>query len=354
MIGTNLNLDLPSGSDSMAVIVAKLVAALSLVQDSIADDVTPSGMNINGALDLNGNALTEASSILLASGTAPTPAGSLYYHSGEFYAIDATGTIQLTSLGQLNAAGIGGIVGDYGGVNPARVSYDNASGQYRFTRSAGVWADGVFQNVILESTAGAVKLSAPSGLSAGYTVTFPTAVPASAGVMEMDNAGNVTVVATKSKTLVIPSFAARMIPSAGAMGSDDTGAIINFGTGSGASGLIAQWPVSLPIGATITGYTAYLYKISNGSCVVLTELQGWNYTGGSAGISSQVYTSPGTGTETTSADGSGTAVVTTLTLNGISQTIAAGNQYHISWRSGAVELGDRMYQVDVHYTEPTI
>ena len=44
----------------------------------------------------------------------------------------------------------------------------------------------------------------------------------------------------------------------------------------------------------------------------------------------------------------------TLTLSGITKTVTAGDQYHLSWRSGDAQLGDQMYQVEINYTEPSI
>ena len=151
------------------------------------------------------------------------------------------------------------------------------------------------------------------------------------------------------------TFAARLIPSAGAMASDDTGAIINFGTGSGASGLIAQWGITLPIGAVITGYTAYLRKISDATCTAQMQLEIWNYTGGGRRYQlRRLCPRRGPAPKQNANDGSGTPIVTTLTLSGITKTVTAGDQYHLSWRSGAAQLGDQMYQVEINYTEPSV
>lgn len=141
MIGTNLNLDLPTLSDPLATIVSKTVTALSAIQVSIADKATPSALNINSALSMGGNQLTSVGSVTLADGNASAAAGTIYYHLGEFYLIDATGAIQLTASGAINVAGVGGIGGDYGGSNPAQVTYDNASVQYRFMQDGTNWAD---------------------------------------------------------------------------------------------------------------------------------------------------------------------------------------------------------------------
>lgn len=70
---------------------------------------------------------TEASTTPAAS-----PVGRIVYYNGNFYLITASGVIQATSGAGLNAAGIGGITGDYGGANPASVRFVDASTRYDF------------------------------------------------------------------------------------------------------------------------------------------------------------------------------------------------------------------------------
>jgi hypothetical protein len=171
MIGTFLGLDLPSLTDPLATIVSKTVTALSAIQDSIADQATPAALNMNAALSMGGNAVTNASSLLLAAGTAPTAPGSFYYHAGEFYLIDATGAIRVTSNGTLDAAGVGGIGGDYGGINPALVYYDTASGEYRFYTNGGThaFANLSAHELILNGASGTVTLLVDSSVVTNKT-----------------------------------------------------------------------------------------------------------------------------------------------------------------------------------------
>lgn len=141
MIGTNLNLDLPTLSDTLATIVSKTVTALGLIQDSIADKATPSALNITSALSLAGNQLTNVASATLTDGNNATVAGTIYYHNNEFYLVDGTGTIQLTSAGAINVSSTGTIGGDYGGSNPANVTYVNATAEYLFKKDGTTYAD---------------------------------------------------------------------------------------------------------------------------------------------------------------------------------------------------------------------
>lgn len=172
MIGTLLSLTLPQLTDTMADVVSKTATCLSQINVSLGDKATQAGLNLNSDISFLGNRATNVGGVVMVDGNNPTAAGSIYYHSGEFYAIDGTGTIKLTNLGALNAAGIGGIGGDYGGVNPALESYDNATGQYRFYTNGGThaWADIAAHGLILEGTAGTTELTCDSSVTVNQTL----------------------------------------------------------------------------------------------------------------------------------------------------------------------------------------
>jgi hypothetical protein len=200
MPGVDLNLDLPSLSDNLSDIVSKIVIALAAIEDDLADDVTPSEFNVNTALSLAGNTLTNAGSVLLVSGNVPSAAGSIYYDSGEFYAIDSTGVIQLTDAGNLNAASLGTIGGDFGGANPAQVTYDDASGEYRFTEDTGVYADLVADDVVLMGASGSVRLGVAAGITTARQFLFDdlptsgiTLLAYDSATSTVEDAGNVTL-----------------------------------------------------------------------------------------------------------------------------------------------------------------
>ena len=171
MIGTNLNLVLPLVSDTMAAVVAKTAAALSAIEVSIADDATQAAINITAPLSLGGNWLSDAGGVILADGNAPSAAGGLYYHAGEFYMIDSTSAIKVTLNGNLNVTGIGAIGGDYGGANPALVSYDTISGQYRFYINGGTltWADLSARSLIMHGASGSVEFTVDSSVVTAQT-----------------------------------------------------------------------------------------------------------------------------------------------------------------------------------------
>lgn len=195
MIGTDLNLSLPTLADTYSIAIGKVATALQSIEDSIADRATPTGLNLTANLSLVGNHLTNVGGLILASGNIPVVAGSVYYNGTNFYVRDATGIIQLTAAGAINVAGVGGISGDYGGSNPATASYDEASGEFRFKEESTLYADVRVDDVILmepgASPVDSVRLTAQA-MTTSYTVTFPAAVPAVQSLVQMSPAGAIT------------------------------------------------------------------------------------------------------------------------------------------------------------------
>ncbi len=177
MIGTDLNLTLPDAGQTIATNTARTATCLAALEAAVADKATPAVISINAPLEMNGNALTEVSSAVFVSGNLSSTPGSLFYSGGDWYLVDSVGTIQITDNGAVNAAGIGGIVGDYGGVNPAKVSFDDASGEYRFTEDTGVYADLVADDLVLMGSAGSVRFSVDAAITTARTINIKS-IPA--------------------------------------------------------------------------------------------------------------------------------------------------------------------------------
>jgi hypothetical protein len=195
MIGTNPNITLPAGTDPLVTVVAKTAAALSALATSVADKATPAALNINGPLALAGNALTQVSTVSLVAGNSSQSPGSIYYGTdGEFYMVDGTGTaIKMTANGVINIGGTGGFVGDYVASNSTGAAFDLASGQFRFTKSAGAsWADLVAANMILEGTSGTVKLGVDNAVTTAKTINVKS-LPASGVSVLVYNAATSTL-----------------------------------------------------------------------------------------------------------------------------------------------------------------
>ncbi len=294
MPGVNLSLDLPQLSDPLATVVSKTAAALTAIQNDLTPKVTAGALNINAALPFNGNPATGLGSIQLSAGNTPTAAGSIYYASGEFWAIDATGTIQLTSMGNLNAAGLAGIVGDYGGTNPARVTYVNASGQYQFTTAPGAYADLVARSVILEGSAGSVQMGVDAALTGSKTANWKSlpssgvsflVYKASTGTIEDGAVTNVSnpLVSTAAITASALKFTTGVqvnLPAGEALALNGALATLAFdGTyGSPASWNLngdvkpIVWPLRLPAGAQILAYGVRASNLSGSTKSIHVQL----------------------------------------------------------------------------------
>ena len=104
-------------------------------------------LNINAALEFNNNEATEVKSVALQTkASAPSGVRRIYTKTsdGELHYIDDGGTdVQITNNGNLNASGIGGIGGDYGGANPATASFTESSSTYTLLESGTVASAGL-------------------------------------------------------------------------------------------------------------------------------------------------------------------------------------------------------------------
>lgn len=192
MIGTSLNLPLPGTGESMTENIARIAAWLEAVNNSLAQKATPAALNINAPLELNGNSLTEVASVQFASGNVSSVAGSFYYYGGAWWLVDQVGAIQVTENGALKATGFGAITGDYGGSNPAAVTYVDANGQYVFTEDTGVYADLVADDLILQGTNGRVQLNVDDALTGDRNINIKT-LPTSGVSMLVYNAATSTL-----------------------------------------------------------------------------------------------------------------------------------------------------------------
>ena len=150
-----------------------------------------------GALDMANSAVQNVSNLLLYPGTgAPTtPVGSLQRFSNELYWVGASGAVQITNGTALNSAGLGGITGDYGGVNPAQFRFDDANQvYYAYDDFSGLaWA--YVRTRGIEIAGGATSLVRARidwAGSSSYTLTLPAALPASQVLLQVTAAGQLT------------------------------------------------------------------------------------------------------------------------------------------------------------------
>ncbi len=240
MPGVDLNLDLPSLSDPLATIVAKFITALSVVEDDLAADVTPSEIDINTSLSMNGSALVNTGSVQFVAGNAPTSAGSMWYEDDEFWVQDATGAVRLTVDGAIDASSIGGITSL---ASPAAVTWDLASSQFRFTADSGVFADLSADDLVLNSASGSVRFSVADAITTAREFNIVD-LPAS-GVSALVYDAASSSLKSSENTRITNALKATTLDVSGA--STLTGNVTVGGLTSVAGGLVHPvWEQALP------------------------------------------------------------------------------------------------------------
>lgn len=206
MPGSDLNLDLPTLSDTMADVVSKLVTAIETIEADLEPRVTAGELDISTNLSLGGAALTNVGGVRLTGGES-TEVGTLYLHSdGEIYVVTSAGEIQLTADGAINIASVGTIGGDFGGANPAAVTYNDVAGEFRFTEDTGVWADLVGDDLILKSDSGSVRVGVDNAITTARTFNFKSLPASGVGGLAYDASNNALVDATVTRETVTHLF----------------------------------------------------------------------------------------------------------------------------------------------------
>lgn len=137
-------------------------------------------------LNMNNRAVKNAGYVgFYPQDSAPTgvPYGRITYAAGEFYLVTEGGVIQLTAGGELNAAALAGIGGDYGGSDPALVEFDAGAETYHFWDDAGANQYGIVQarrfDVVDEASGFEARVSVPTTIADNYTFVLPEEPPAS-------------------------------------------------------------------------------------------------------------------------------------------------------------------------------
>lgn len=135
-----------------------------------------------------------------------SPVGRLERFENNLYWVGLSGAVKITNGANLNASGIGGIGGDYGGVNPALVSFVDAANRYDFYDDAAglVWAHLRARSIYLSGTATGVNFAQITfGGGSNYTLTLPTALPgAGTAVLTVSNTGQIAT-STVSNDIVL-------------------------------------------------------------------------------------------------------------------------------------------------------
>jgi hypothetical protein len=211
-IGQSLGATIPAIGTAGTTYATNINDTLTALVDACEAGVATSvGLTVDSNVDFDGNGITDASHIgLVNQASQSTTAGHAYIYNNEWYLNDGLGNdIRMTLNGALDASSVGGIGGDYGGGNPAAVSFNDANSKYSFTTDPSVFATleaGPVRHIAATS-GNALTVKAPDSLAGAYTVTWPTAVPGSTSLVMMSSAGVLSTSLTPSITSLTASGA---------------------------------------------------------------------------------------------------------------------------------------------------
>lgn len=216
-LSPNMNLPVPTvGNEPGPNYAVDVNSSLSLVDSHDHSpgkgvQITPNGLNINSALSMQNNFLTQNAGVTF-SAQSSTPALNTIYEAGvDLFYVDGNGNnIRITQSG-----GIAGSPGSISNLTPP------ASASYVSGLSTFVWESGtsiaanmdfgaaILRNLSPNSTFG-LTLQPPASLASNYTITLPT-LPGSLSFVSIDNSGNMSASPSQSGGLTGGMIAAGTI-----------------------------------------------------------------------------------------------------------------------------------------------
>jgi hypothetical protein len=208
MAGQPITLVLPAIGDANPAASTKITTALTTLETELERPVSPADMIVNADISyLSAGTSYRAKDLLAASFTNQVSALSAALYPTAVYFAGATGNcyvndgagnqIQLTSAGAVNVSSTGAITTTGSpayGSSGVEMRWDAASTEYEARSGSGAndFANIRLGNVILNDGSGNyITVDAPS-ISADYTLTLPTAVPASTSVVLMAATGELS------------------------------------------------------------------------------------------------------------------------------------------------------------------
>lgn len=215
-IGDNISTDVPTvgalGTGYAADLRTILLEVVARLEARVPLGSLAAG-SAGESIDLNNTPVKNAEYLgLYAGSSAPsgTPYGRWARYNGNVYWVDASGAVQITAGANLNAAGIGGIVGDYGGSDPARVSFVGASERYDFwdDQAGGGYAmtRARTYEAVDEATGRTVSIRPDTSIAASYNFLLPDNDPAAGvSVLTINSSGKLQLGESAAITN-LPSF----------------------------------------------------------------------------------------------------------------------------------------------------
>lgn len=301
--------------------------------------VTPAGINIDRDLTFNSSwAATALNRVTFASVAPPAVNKSCFVGDGtggttanELYWTNALGTnVKITAGNALNVAGFAGAIGgDYTSVS-AQLNYNDSGKKYTFAQGAAdslgwarLYCGGLRLAEFGTTETLYVEQVAPAALASSYAMTWPTALPASAQAVQIDNAGlfsfsntftqavtfSAAVTMTSSLAVTGAFTAGGTVTVAAGMGEAVTGTFTRGTDGFITSTASGTWyiPIQLPAGAKVTSAT--VAGFGDGAVDVTLQI---NYTSKSAVTvtkgTASITNAPASWVDTTITPGSPTAM----------------------------------------------
>lgn len=148
--------------------------------------ISPAGMNINANLPFAGFQITGLGAALFTNQTSLATLNALYTIAGDLYYNDATGPIQITLGGAVNATS--------SGISSGAASAAFSSGVLIVNAAANTPANIQCGSVLLGNNVAAsnfLTLAPPAAMGAGFTLTLPS-IPAQTNVVTLDTSGNIS------------------------------------------------------------------------------------------------------------------------------------------------------------------
>lgn len=200
--GDSLGVTLPEVLVTPGATAAGMInAAIQACVDRLESQVTVAGLDINADLSMQSGAtpfgLIDVHRVSFYDQTsalnAVTYPQALYAVGSDLYFNDDAGNqVRIVTAGGVDVSVAGGITGAGYGVSGVEVNWDGTNYNFKNAAGADAYASVVVDDVLLRDASGnAIRLAAPAGMAADYTITLPGAVPAAQSFMTMDNAGAV-------------------------------------------------------------------------------------------------------------------------------------------------------------------
>lgn len=154
--------------------------------------ITPGGININSALTMGNNLLTNAAGIEFSAQSVTPANGTVYVNGSDLYFVDGVGNnIRFTQSGSL-----AGAAGTITGLPSGTASASYAAGVFVFQSATNTGADVDGRSFILRNntaSSNGLTLSPPNAMGANYTITLP-ALPASSKFLSLASDGTMSAV----------------------------------------------------------------------------------------------------------------------------------------------------------------